>query len=449
MPRRSGRSRYADQSEPTSEFAAEDEINNYEAEAEDEIDDEEQEVTRCVCEQDELNTALVNPQLSEVLIKEYSIKIDQGLFIQCDKCSVWQHGYCVGLFTNDEVPDKYWCELCKPDLHVFIYDNGEAVRTLYRPVNEKRRKLSLESLAAGQSIQQKTSSRSRTKRSASANSNSNDNSREREKESGNNGKSRKERRHYDESYDEQLQKALRESAKESGLPLDSETSSRRSNNNSNNNNSNNNNSNGNDSSSVSSSGSISLRRRAKSEDSDDAKRTKLEVPEVADSDTGEHEASNIEEDNEDESKPKYDTRRTKPKSRSTKPKKKGSHNGANSSKSASNDEASNGNSAFSKEELVNQPSKPRYVSDKSSIYELRKRTGAILEWLGRSQLELEDEKVNKIQLFTFKEKTESDQNVIDEDGNKVIVKFDENLKLMESLTEKILAWEQKFGKYAP
>ncbi|ABN65389.2 hypothetical protein PICST_76943 [Scheffersomyces stipitis CBS 6054] len=397
MPRRSGRSRYADQSEPTSEFAAEDEINNYEAEAEDEIDDEEQEVTRCVCEQDELNTALVNPQLSEVLIKEYSIKIDQGLFIQCDKCSVWQHGYCVGLFTNDEVPDKYWCELCKPDLHVFIYDNGEAVRTLYRPVNEKRRKLSLESLAAGQSIQQKTSSRSRTKRSASANSNSNDNSREREKESGNNGKSRKERRHYDESYDEQLQKALRESAKESGLPLDSETSSRRSNNNSNNNNSNNNN--------------------------------------IADSDTGEHEASNIEEDNEDESKPKYDTRRTKPKT--------------NSSKSASNDEASNGNSAFSKEELVNQPSKPRYVSDKSSIYELRKRTGAILEWLGRSQLELEDEKVNKIQLFTFKEKTESDQNVIDEDGNKVIVKFDENLKLMESLTEKILAWEQKFGKYAP
>ena len=41
---------------------------------------------------------------------------------------------------------------------------------------------------------------------------------------------------------------------------------------------------------------------------------------------------------------------------------------------------------------IKQPSKPRYVNDKSSIFELRKRTIAILEWLGRSQVELQEEK---------------------------------------------------------
>lgn len=40
-----------------------------------------------------------------------------GLFIQCDDCLVWQHGGCVSIMENSAVPENYYCEECKPDLH--------------------------------------------------------------------------------------------------------------------------------------------------------------------------------------------------------------------------------------------------------------------------------------------------------------------------------------------
>lgn len=42
---------------------------------------------------------------------------DGGLFIQCDSCEVWQHGGCVGIMKIAMSPDKYYCELCRKDLH--------------------------------------------------------------------------------------------------------------------------------------------------------------------------------------------------------------------------------------------------------------------------------------------------------------------------------------------
>lgn len=99
----------------------------------------------------------------------------------------------------------------------------------------------------------------------------------------------------------------------------------------------------------------------------------------------------------------------------------------------------NGSPTVNKEELLHQPSKPRYVNEKSSIYELRKRTGAILEWLGRTQMELEHER--DLKTAQFKE--------AHIESISWVAVFEENLKKMESLTENILLWEQKFGKYAP
>lgn len=29
----------------------------------------------------------------------------------------WQHGICVGFSNQEEVPDTYFCEKCRPDLH--------------------------------------------------------------------------------------------------------------------------------------------------------------------------------------------------------------------------------------------------------------------------------------------------------------------------------------------
>mmetsp|Transcript_2959 Transcript_2959/g.2880 ORF Transcript_2959/g.2880 Transcript_2959/m.2880 type:complete len:387 (-) Transcript_2959:98-1258(-) len=386
MSRRSGRSKpYSDQSELNSEFPEDDEINNYEAEAEDEVD-EEQEVTRCICGQDEVNTRGINPQLHALLWKEYQIKIDNGLFIQCDKCSVWQHGYCVGLFINEDVPEKYWCELCKPDLHIFIYDNNEIVRSLYKPVNDKRKKLLLENSIS----QENNNKRNKVKRQGQSNSSP-------VSTSENSKLPRKERRHYDESYDEQLQQALRESAKESGISYDAKAKN----------------------------------KRKKSGDSSDTNKKLKQESEKDQSNAEETEAN-------DESKEESRLKKLKIKPKSSK---------AKAIKSTSTTDSTL--TTLTKEELINQASKPRYVNEKSSIYELRKRTGAILEWLGRSQLELEEEKLNKIELFSYKDKIDLNQQQIEQDNNKVIEGFNENLQLMEKLTEKILNWEQQFGKYAP
>ncbi|KAF8756862.1 Chitin synthase [Rhizoctonia solani] len=60
-------------------------------------DDEEGSVTRCVCGSDEE---------------------DFGNFmIQCEQCSVWQHGVCMGVANVDESPEHYYCEMCRPENH--------------------------------------------------------------------------------------------------------------------------------------------------------------------------------------------------------------------------------------------------------------------------------------------------------------------------------------------
>ncbi|CAE6407219.1 Putative histone deacetylase complex subunit cti6 [Rhizoctonia solani AG-1 IB] len=60
-------------------------------------EDEEGSVTRCVCGSDEE---------------------DFGNFmIQCEQCSVWQHGVCMGVANVDESPEHYYCEMCRPENH--------------------------------------------------------------------------------------------------------------------------------------------------------------------------------------------------------------------------------------------------------------------------------------------------------------------------------------------
>lgn len=64
------------------------------------------EVTRCIC--------------GNVDVKIEEDVEDTGLFVQCDNCLVWQHGYCVGLLHDDQMPETYHCELCRPDLHQVV-----------------------------------------------------------------------------------------------------------------------------------------------------------------------------------------------------------------------------------------------------------------------------------------------------------------------------------------
>ncbi|EPX71566.1 histone deacetylase complex subunit Cti6 [Schizosaccharomyces octosporus yFS286] len=65
------------------------------------------EITRCVCGIED------NDDESS----------DGGLYIQCDQCSVWQHGHCVGFQEESDVPDVYFCEVCRPELHK-LYQRG-------------------------------------------------------------------------------------------------------------------------------------------------------------------------------------------------------------------------------------------------------------------------------------------------------------------------------------
>lgn len=404
MSRRSGRTKnYAENIDGNMELHDE-ETNNYEAEAEDELD-EEQEVTRCICGQDELNGQTINKQLLTLLWNDYQIKIDQGLFIQCDKCSVWQHGYCVGLFVNDDVPDKYWCEICKPELHVFIYEGKDPVRSLYKPVNDKRKKLLLDSIDR----EERKNSQGKGKRSSSDTP---------PPSSETSKSSRKERKHYEETYDEQLQRALRESAQESGVAYEEPQSNGR------------------------------IKRKRLEEATDNTGKRTRSKPEP----------ENDHADHEDGSATHDEGSKLKKSRIKHKAVKNSSNKGGNSASSgqSSNSNGRNGKSleehnqkTMPKDALVSQPSKPRYVNEKSSIYELRKRTGAILEWLGRSQLELEEEKSSKIELFSYIDRPSLNESLITQQNEKVIGMFNENLQLMEQLTEKILLWEEKFGRYAP
>lgn len=44
--------------------------------------------------------------------------LDTGLMICCERCEAWQHGPCVGIYNEQEAPDVYYCQECRPDLHI-------------------------------------------------------------------------------------------------------------------------------------------------------------------------------------------------------------------------------------------------------------------------------------------------------------------------------------------
>lgn len=68
-------------------------------------DDEDQGITRCVCGSSE-----DGPDAGEFMV-------------QCEMCKVWQHGLCMGYNSEDQLDEDYYCEECKPELHVQLLKN--------------------------------------------------------------------------------------------------------------------------------------------------------------------------------------------------------------------------------------------------------------------------------------------------------------------------------------
>ncbi|KAI8638999.1 hypothetical protein BD408DRAFT_279541 [Parasitella parasitica] len=89
--------------EPVIAVEQEDDGEGYDETAEDES------ITRCVCGE------------------SHSL----GLMVCCDECEVWQHCECMGL-EKEEIPDEYFCELCRPSDHIEI-KSYDKTRRYYKP----------------------------------------------------------------------------------------------------------------------------------------------------------------------------------------------------------------------------------------------------------------------------------------------------------------------------
>lgn len=67
------------------------------------------------------SVAVVSSQLHLLLVLINADEEDMGNFmIQCEQCSVWQHGVCMGVANVDESPEHYYCEQCKPENHAAL-----------------------------------------------------------------------------------------------------------------------------------------------------------------------------------------------------------------------------------------------------------------------------------------------------------------------------------------
>lgn len=91
---------------------------------EDDIEDEgEEEVTRCICGNQEYPGLPVSASDSTKNSSKGGADPTRfaedttGWFIQCDDCKVWQHGGCVGIVDEATSPEEYFCEQCRKDLH--------------------------------------------------------------------------------------------------------------------------------------------------------------------------------------------------------------------------------------------------------------------------------------------------------------------------------------------
>lgn len=62
---------------------------------------------------------------------------DERKMVVCDSCEAWQHNECMEISENDdELPEQYFCEQCRPDLHKLLL---EKVNRGEKPWEERAR----------------------------------------------------------------------------------------------------------------------------------------------------------------------------------------------------------------------------------------------------------------------------------------------------------------------
>lgn len=420
---------------------------------EEEVSHEEEEgETRCVC-------------------GEIDPPDESGLYIQCEQCSVWQHGSCVGIADGeDSHVEKYWCEHCKPELHhLYTVDSTGATRSIYRPVAERRRsnrrnhrhtdveqegseqdRKSDEEATLGPSP---SSSRSRGSRGNKAESASIDgkslsggkSGRDDDETggvhpdgsvSGEEGDRRLQDRkratfsaREEKQYQLMLEKAIRESRRTSQQGVD-----------------------------------VVEENEGLKEDPDSELQTEDRAVEqettgresgsAGDNDSGMPQAAfpappsplpekrtpssgsrSSNSTSEEDTKKRPGSRRSQ---RVGKASKKTSTSSSDSAPRTKN------STAKSKGEIgINKPMKPRIPPQRTSLNEMRRRVSAILEFISRTQWELSESHSSKEDLVRFVE----NQQFVDQIDS-IFEKFDHSFKLMDDLTRSLLLWEKKYSSTA-
>ncbi|CAK7566478.1 MAG: Histone deacetylase complex subunit [Sporothrix epigloea] len=108
---------------------------------------EDDEAVRCICGYEDYPGPPAAEDIEEAAKEGYdveaifpSVVTDDlaGFFVQCDICKVWQHGACVGLENNATLPEEYYCEECRKDLHKIFPGTNSHRCSIYLALNRSR-----------------------------------------------------------------------------------------------------------------------------------------------------------------------------------------------------------------------------------------------------------------------------------------------------------------------
>lgn len=382
------------------------------------------EVTRCICGHQELQTNHIN--------KGRAAEIDPGLFIQCDKCQVWQHGFCVGFESEEEVPEVYFCEKCRPELHlVMLRPSGKTSRYIPHLKAKGKENSEEDAKVKPETKSKKESSRRTRDRGKERTKHSGDRSSSRAASPATNERSSRRRtlNSRDAAYEETLKRVLEESVQELKDGKDEAREDH------------------NDSIEGESSHSGHSARYSPEKDKQENGRKRSDRDESSD---------------DVPSAKSLRPGRSSALSRSI-PTKKDLVDGTDTKTSAQDDDTSETSTKrkpnrsraprlhkTATQKYNNDRAKPRIPQPRSTVEEMQKRVAAILEFIGRTQLDIANEQEERKQLLD--ERTNryfelfSSQDTSDKFQG-LVTAYKVSLETMEGLTRKLISWEQEFGRY--
>ncbi|SCU99236.1 LANO_0F01222g1_1 [Lachancea nothofagi CBS 11611] len=370
---------------------------------------------------------------------------ESGLYIQCEECSVWQHGFCVGITEGEgSAPDKYWCEQCRADLHSLYTTEAGQRRSVYKPAQHSKRQnrrsrkdddlspnevesapsgngsgrapsiphvasidpqdatVKLESQQKGDVHPEDPKPRKKQQRRKDA---------DHEQMIHGRRDSEEERRSLDrrratssareeKQYQLMLEKALKESRRTSQADDELEPH---------------------------------IFTEEKITEEAELETTVANKPELLEEPPKKRAKPN----NNGNSPPGISMTSSEEES-----KRKSKRGGPRKLKSRTSSRASssNGNSSNTSEIGISKPIKPRLPTQRTSVNEMRRRVGAILEFISRTQFELSEDQIEKQKLTEFVENQDFVKKV-----DLIYSNFDESLKMMDDLTRKLLVWEKKYA----